>query len=604
MCGIAGYLGPKEERPLEELRDRLTHRGPDSFGVWRDEQAGVGLGHRRLSIIDLSNEGHQPMSNRHLHLVYNGEVYNFLSLRRELEALGHGFRGGSDTEVLLAAVLEWGLEKTLPRLNGMFAIALWDSRDRVLYLARDRYGKKPLYYGKIEGTWYFGSELKALPCQALATDRQGLGTFLRYGYLPAPLSIFEGVKKLPPAHWCAIRADDFQVVPRCFWSVPPAEVDPQLGAEQLEAALMEAVRLRMVSDVPLGAFLSGGIDSSLIVALMQKQSARPVRTFCIGFQEQSHDESPYARQVALQLGTEHTELRVTAQQALDVVPLLPTMYDEPFADSSQIPTFLVSQLARQHVTVALSGDGGDEVFGGYNRYQWVPRIWRRLRLLPRPFRVALAKLLSLVPISAIAPLIRSVSYPEEKLNKLLQLLPLKGPDQMYLQLVSQWAEPTRLLPEFLELPLPGGYDLGTPEGMMAVDALTYLPDDILVKVDRASMAVSLECRAPFLDPEVADLAWRLAPSHRSGKAILRQILAKHLSLPDRPKAGFSLPLGRWLCGPLRDWAEGLLSQVDDFDRRPIMARWHEHLQGRRDWNASLWCVLMYQAWKQKWRGGA
>lgn len=604
MCGIAGYLGPNPGHSLEEFRDRLAHRGPDSCGVWRDESAGIGLGHRRLSILDLSSEGHQPMCNQHLHLVYNGEIYNFQSLRSDLEGLGHSFRGGSDTEVLLAAVLEWGLEKTLPRLNGMFAIALWDARERVLYLARDRYGKKPIYYGRIQGTWYFGSELKALPCQSLSTDRQALGTFLRYGYLPAPLSIFEGVKKLPPAHWCAIRADDFQVDPRCFWNIPEPKVDPQLGPEQLELALMKAVQLRMVSDVPLGAFLSGGIDSSLIVALMQNQSGRPVRTFCIGFEEESHDESPFARQVAQQLGTEHTELRVTAQQALDVVPLLPTMYDEPFADSSQIPTFLVSQLARQHVTVALSGDGGDEVFGGYNRYQWVPRIWRRLRLLPRPVRVAIAKLLGLVPISAIAPLIRSVSYPEEKLNKLLQLLPLKGPDQMYLQLVSQWAEPTRLLPEFLELPLPGGYDLGTPEGMMAVDALTYLPDDILVKVDRASMAVSLECRAPFLDPEVADLAWRLSPSHRSGKAILRQILAKHVSLPDRPKAGFSLPLGRWLAGPLRGWAEELLSQVDDFDRRPIMARWQDHLQGRRDWNASLWCVLMYQAWKQKWRRGA
>lgn len=603
MCGILGYLGSPPAEELEVLRDRLSHRGPDDGGIWT--APGIGLAHRRLSILDLSPEGHQPMSRGPLHLVYNGEIYNFQELRQQLEASGHTFRGHSDTEVLLAGFLQWGVEATLQISNGMFALALWNENDRTLTLARDRYGKKPLYYGWQSQAWHFASELKALHRPGLEIDRGALTAYFRYGYVPAPQSIYQGVFKLPPGHLVVLDEERRQVSPVRYWTLPEPN-DTPATPEELEEALLQSVRLRMLSDVPLGAFLSGGIDSSLVVALMQRLSPRPVQTFCIGFREAGYDESGYAREVARQLGTEHHELRVSAEEALSVVPKLAQIYDEPFADSSQIPTYLVSRLARQTVTVALSGDGGDEIFGGYNRYLWGPRIWRSLRPIPLSWRRLLFELLSRLPLALVRRLPLGIPYPEEKLNKLLQLLPLRSPQELYLSLVSQWADPAALVPGGSELSWSSPFDLSTAEGMMKMDALTYLPDDILVKVDRASMAVSLECRAPLLDYKVAEIAARLPRDQRiragQGKWVLREILKSYVQLPERPKSGFSLPLGTWLRGPLRDWAHDLLApqNLQELDFKPIQERWQQHLSGHRDWSASLWTVLMFQAWQREW----
>jgi len=607
MCGILGYLGSPPAEELAVLRDRLIHRGPDDGGLWT--APGIGLAQRRLSILDLSPEGHQPMSRGPLHLVYNGEIYNFQELRQQLEASGHVFRGRSDTEVLLAGFLQWGVEATLQRSNGMFALALWNERGRTLTLARDRYGKKPLYYGWQNQAWHFASELKALHRPGLELDRQALTAYFRYGYVPAPQSIYQGIFKLPPAHLVVLEEGRRQVSPTRYWCLPEPDNTPATP-EELEEALLQSVQLRMLSDVPLGAFLSGGIDSSLVVALMQRLSSRPVQTFCIGFREVGYDESGFARQVARQLGTEHHEMRVSAEEALSVVPKLAQIYDEPFADSSQIPTYLVSRLARQKVTVALSGDGGDEIFGGYNRYLWGPRIWRWLRRVPLPLRQLLFELLSRLPLTLVRQLPLRVPYPEEKLNKLLQLLPLRSPHELYLSLVSQWSRPTDLVPGGSESGQVSPFDLSTAEGMMKMDALTYLPDDILVKVDRASMAVSLECRAPLLDYKVAEIAARLPPDQRiragRGKWVLREILKSYVQLPERPKSGFSLPLGSWLRGPLRDWAHDLLApqNCQELDFRPVQERWQQHLSGHRDWSASLWAVLMFQAWQRQWCAGS
>lgn len=539
-------------------------------------------------------------------LVYNGEVYNYLELQNELEQLGHEFRGTSDTEVLLAAFCQWGLEATLPRLNGMFALALWDRQERRLGLARDRYGKKPLYYGRVGKFWAFASELKALrrlPDFRGTIDRTALGEFFRLAYVPAPYSIYEGIFKLPPASFTWLPSP-----PRTYWSL--AETARHTGPtsiEDIEIALLRSVKRRMISDVPLGAFLSGGIDSSLIVAMMQEQSTRPVRTFSLGFRSASHDEAVFARRVAEHLGTDHTEHYVSPQEALEVVPLLPKFYDEPFADSSQIPTYLVCRMARQHVTVALSGDGGDEVFGGYNRYLFAPRIWGLLRRFPAPLRLSIARFLQMLPLQLLVPLLTGrVAYPQEKLAKLLQLLPCQNQAALYHSLVSQWQQPEQLVGDFRRPDrddFPPAVDF--VDWMMVKDGQTYLPDDILVKVDRASMAVSLEARAPFLDPEVTELAWGL-PRHqkirgREGKVALRQLLSKRIpgELFQRPKAGFSLPLGDWLRGPLRPWAEDLLIRLktsEHLREKPVVRLWQEHLERRRDWSAALWCVFMFQSW--------
>jgi asparagine synthase (glutamine-hydrolysing) len=645
------------EAVAKRMADAITHRGPDDAGTWADADAGIAFGHRRLSIVDLSPAGHQPMvsgGGRYV-IAFNGEIYNHLSLRDELQSVGAApaWRGHSDTETLLAGFEAWGIEATLQKTVGMFAIALWDRQDRVLTLARDRFGEKPLYYGWAgqgeAAAFVFGSELKALrayPGFANPVCREALAQYMRFMYVPAPRSIYEGIYKLEPGCLLTVRGVPPAAAPaqplrsgstwgnvavQRWWSLacvveagarnPMTDEKEAIGA--LEAQLQEAVRLQSLADVPLGAFLSGGVDSSAIVALMQQQSTQAVKTFTVGFEESGFDESPHARAVAQHLGTDHTALFVTAAEAQAVIPHLPAMYDEPFADSSQIPTHLVCKAARQQVTVALSGDAGDELLGGYNRYFWGPRIWNRLAWLAYPARQALGKVLTQVPATGGGALGRTLGVvrPGEKLHKLGRAVRgVRNLDDLYMNLVSEWQDPAAVVKGLggpvqepassLADPLPAaGADAG-PLRMMFRDSMTYLPDDILCKVDRAAMATSLETRVPFLDHRVAELAWRL-PLHmkirgNQGKWALRQVLYRHVprELIERPKAGFSIPVGQWLRGPLRDWAESLLDaqrlQAEGFFHpTPIRARWAEHLAGQRDHTTSLWAVLMFQAWLQE-----
>ena len=616
MCGIAGYIEPPGRRRLEEARarlanmcDALKHRGPDDQGVWVEGEGRAGLGHRRLSILDLSPLGKQPMesANGRYVIAFNGEIYNFLELREELCRLGHTFRGGSDTEVLLAAFSQWGPEQTLPLLNGMFALALWDCEQQALLLARDRFGKKPLYYGQIGESWVFASELKALhqlPDFGARLDRDVLVSYVRYGYVPTPDCIYENFRKLTAGSYLWLKGS-FRPVAFPKWKGKAADF-PTL--------LREAVARRMISDVPLGAFLSGGIDSSLVVAVMQELSNRPVQTFTLGFSEANYDEAGFARRVAERLGTEHFEHYVTPRETLEVVPRLADLYDEPFSDSSQIPTFLISKLARSRVSVVLSGDGGDEIFGGYNRYLWGPQIWRILRLIPLAARRIVAKLIARVNLGAVVPIFGSnFAYPQDKLTKLAELMSIASPTELYLSLVSPWRQPGQVVLGGQER--TAAWRSSSPARqlasfMMEIDQVTYLPDDILVKVDRASMAVGLEARAPLLDPDLA--AWAGSqPLHlkiqgKVGKLALRRELYQRLprELFERPKAGFAIPVALWLRKELRDWAEDLLSGIPGdgyLNERPIQMRWKQHLAGQRDWSASLWTILMFQAWLRRWR---
>ena len=618
-----GFHFDEANASLAKMRDRLLHRGPDDAGSWLDTEAGIALGHRRLSIIDPSPAGHQPMaslSGRYV-LAFNGEIYNHLEIRRQLDSTGHlSWRGHSDTESLLAAIECWGVERTLKASVGMFALALWDRQERTLILARDRMGEKPLYYGWQSGVLLFGSELKALrahPSFESEIDRDVVPLYLRHGYIPAPWSIWKNIHKLEPGTWISFTAKDFNQFPKPkqYWSLTDEAIKgqshPYTGTEhdaidQLERLLKQSISDQMVADVPLGAFLSGGIDSSLVVALMQAQSSRPVKTFTIGFDDSRYNEAEHAKAVAHYLGTDHTELYVTHDLAQQVIPLLPQIYDEPFADHSGIPTFLVSQLTRQHVTVSLTGDGGDELFGGYAHYSTFDKWFKKASRIPCRIREQIAFLLKTLPLSERKRYKRRVQL-------MIGLLEADHPAAFYNVLKQNWLKGDRILKSLPERPY---WNTGRSldfnfnnhlEHAQITDMMTYLPDDILVKVDRAAMANSLETRVPLLDHRIVEFSLSLSSNlkTRSGheKWILRELLYKHVprKLVDRPKMGFSMPLGQWLKGPLKDWAEDLINPAiinedEIFNPEPIYKKWKEHVDGKAQWDAQLWPILMFQAW--------
>lgn len=628
MCGLTGFWDRSRKFSAEEqlstlrrMTGTLHHRGPDDRGDWLDPQEGLGLGHTRLSIIDLSPLGHQPMQSPcgRYWIVFNGEIYNHSELRARLHSPSMVFRGHSDTETLLAGIAAWGLKRTIEQCIGMFAIAVWDTQQKTLSLVRDRLGIKPVFYGWSGETFLFGSELKSLrahPNFQADIDRGSLALFMRYGYVPSPDSIYRGIHKLPPGTILTLTADgprDPQ--PEAFWSLRevaergvqhPFTGSFEDAVLQLENVLTDSIRLRMIADVPLGAFLSGGIDSSTVVALMQKQSSRPVKTFTIGFTEQEYNEANYAKDVARYLGTEHTEQYVTPKEALDVIPNLPTMYDEPFADSSQIPTFLVSALARKHVTVSLSGDGGDELFCGYNRYFDAFSYASLHQVLPQPVRrlggTMLQSLSQRAPAGLVAKVLRGGA----------RVLNDDGPEARYIRCLGHWHEAPTLVKDVrwpaTLIESPQMWPRFPPQQRwMYLDALTYLPDDILTKVDRASMFVALEARVPVLDHRVVEFAWSLPQEYRvsgqKGKRILRSLLARHVptELFERPKTGFGIPIDHWLRGPLRDWAADLLnaSRLDQegyLDSVAVTRKWDEHQSGRVNWHYALWNVLMFQSW--------
>ena len=644
MCGIAGMVTARRLDPglLTHMGDVIAHRGPDDSGIWLDEEAGVGFAHRRLSIVDLSPSGHQPMHSADGRFVlnYNGEVYNHAEIRRELPVPEGGWRGHSDTETIVQAIAAWGLERATARFVGMFAFALWDRQQRTLSLVRDRFGEKPLYYGWAGKDFLFGSELKSLrlhPDFDHELDRQALGLFAARTYVPAPRSIYAHIFKLEPASILTLTLDEAlrrsaePLASTRYWSyrdvVRRGMSDPIAGEAEalaaLDTALSDAVKAQSVADVPVGAFLSGGIDSSTICALYQRHSGTSIRTFSIAFEEAGFNEADYAREVAAHLGTVHSEHLVTVREARDVIPLLPAIYDEPFADSSQIPTFLVSRFAREQVKVALTGDGGDELFGGYNRHFQAPRLWQRLSLIPRPLRAAAGASLGLVPQrvwqQAAGILPARHRHLGGKANKALRLASSAHSfDDVYAAFLDEWSGErspvTGFDGECNHVDLDLGEGAADASRIMYCDAVSYLPDDILCKVDRASMAVSLETRVPFLDHRVAEVAARIPLDLKvrgpAGKHILRQLLYAHVpaELFDRPKAGFAIPVGEWIKGPLRPWAEELLDPARMagegwFDAAIVRRRWADHLGGRRDSTQALWAVLMFQAWLAEQREG-
>jgi asparagine synthase (glutamine-hydrolysing) len=646
LCGFTGFLDLACATPpdrLAELVDRmaatLDHRGPDDARSWVDGAAGIALGFRRLAIVDLSEAGRQPMvsaAGRHV-IVYNGEVYNAEALRPKLAASGVDFRGHSDTEVILEACAAWGVAATVKQLIGMFALALWDRETRRLTLVRDRLGIKPLYFGQLGRTMFFGSQPKSFrphPDWQGEIDRDSLAAFLRFAYVPGPRSIHRGLRQLPPGHLAEIAADG-RVVETCYWDIRAeaaagraarVEIDDREATDAFEALLRDAVARRMIADVPLGALLSGGIDSSTVVALMQAQSDRPIKTFSIGFRAEGFDEAPHAAAVARHLGTDHHELYVTSEDAQALIPDLPRWYDEPFADSSQLPTLLVSRLARREVTVALSGDGGDELLAGYTRYLHGQRLLGWAEAVPRPLRHVGASILEAVPAGTWDGLARVLpgpirpARPADRAAKLADLLRAGAEEQLYRQLVGQWAEPERLVPGATEPIDPiwtGALAREIPDfvqRMQLIDMMTYLPDDILAKVDRASMAVGLEARVPLLDHRVVEHCFRLPARFKirngESKYLLRRVLDRYVpaALVDRPKMGFGVPIDRWLRGPLRDWAEALLTPAQlirsGLEPAPIRHRWNQHLSGALNGQYQLWCVLMYQCWQDHWRVAA
>jgi asparagine synthase (glutamine-hydrolysing) len=621
----------------------LEHRGPDDRGLWVDAGDGVGFGHCRLSVVGLGPEGHQPMvspSGRYV-LNYNGEIYNFAAIRQRLQSAGMVVRGGCDAEVLLGAIELWGLDAALDASEGMFALALWDKVRRELHLVRDRLGEKPLYYGWVAGQFAFASELKALRCLPGFTvdiDRGSVAIFLRHNCIPAPRTIYRGIAKLEPGQVATIAADDRAGAParlRTYWSARdavdearrrPLTAPPDELADRVESTLGQAVAARMVADVPVGAFLSGGVDSSLIVALMQRHSRHPVRTFTVGFADRAFDESSDAQAVAAHLGTDHTALRVGDADALAVIPTLAEIWDEPFGDCSQIPTLLVSRLARTQVTVSLSGDGGDELFAGYNRHAWLERLARPSAVVPAGARRRIGASMVKVPpgaidqvaaVSRLLPRRFHIRNLSDKVVKLGRVLAADGAEDAYLALVSHWddaesvvlgAGPARSLASD-----PGSWPaLGSvTEQVLWLDLVGYLPDDILTKLDRAAMAVSLETRVPFLDRQVLDLAWRLPMASKLDggvtKRVLRTVLYRHVpaTLVDRPKMGFGVPIGAWLRGPLRPWAEDLLTRRrlegrGLLDPEPVRRAWDAHQSGQRDFGYALWDVLMLESWLDRW----
>jgi asparagine synthase (glutamine-hydrolysing) len=662
MCGLAGMISSKSidgiSNQVRLMTSLLSHRGPDDEGIWVEK--GVGLGHKRLSIVDLSINGKQPM---HSHcgryvIVYNGEIYNHLDLRKALdtEHVDLKWNGQSDTETLICCILHWGLEEALRRSKGMFALALWDKKEKKLQLARDRMGEKPLYWGWAGSDLIFGSELKALRSHSGFPNkicRSSLSQYLRFMYVPAPLSIHPEIYKLEPGSILSVNmphppiASKLPVRPgekygsieiKRYWDLnqvfeqgSQAMIKEKFDAKKmLDITLQKAVKRQMISDVPLGAFLSGGIDSSTIVAMMQTQSNKPINTFTIGFNDVKFDESKYAAAVAKHIGTNHSEIMVTDIDALNVIPEIPNLYDEPFADSSQIPTFLVCRAAQQHVKVALTGDGGDELFAGYNRYLWREKIWKRFAFLPYKVRKTIGFSLNHVPIKFWDILGSAQVLVGSGDKKYLQLgdkvkrmsnrlKTVQSDNDLYRSLISEWMPSDKLLIganqeplSLLDDPFPAVILNEPILQMMIQDMRTYLPDDILCKVDRAAMGVSLETRTPFLDPEVIKLATRIPTNmkinNQKTKWILRKVLDDYVpsELIDRPKAGFSIPIGDWLRGPLREWAEQLLSteRIDKegyFNAFIVNSIWNEHLSGQRDWTTRLWAILMFQAWAEHWK---
>jgi asparagine synthase (glutamine-hydrolysing) len=650
MCGINGFYSKYSnnfDNIIVKMNSAISHRGPDTNGIWSDKNSGIVFGHQRLSIIDLSTAGNQPMqsnSGRYI-LTYNGEVYNHLEIRKELKQNYSNTKwcGSSDTETLLEAIDYWGIEIALQKIEGMFAFGLWDKKTRSLILARDRAGEKPLYYGwQGEGknkVFLFGSELKALkthPVFSREINRNAIALQLRHNCIPAPYSIYKDIHKLMPGNYLELKESDLKknLLPatKSYWSFTDTAVSENnnqlsLGdldiKKDLEKHLKLSVKKQMISDVPLGAFLSGGIDSSLVVALMQSQSSNPVKTFTIGFSETDYDESKYAKKIAKHLGTDHKELYVSSKKAMEVIPKLPSIYDEPFSDSSQIPTFLVSQLAKDHVKVALSGDGGDELFCGYNRYLMGKKFSNISRFMPLSLRKILALSIQLISpqkwnkVYNFLPGLNEYVNFGDKIHKGASVLESETLYDYYYKLCSHWKNPNKVVvnckePKTLLTDL--NYDLknfNIQQQMMILDFITYLPDDILTKVDRAAMACSLETRVPFLDHKLIEYVWKIPHSLKfrngKGKWILRQILEQYIpkNLIERPKMGFGVPIGIWLRGPLQDWAENLLSetrlkQEGFFNSKLIRDKWMEHLSGKKNWQYDLWDVLMFQAWKDEY----
>jgi asparagine synthase (glutamine-hydrolysing) len=645
MCGISGFYDITQQQSIESLSNivemmsnTLIHRGPDGSDIWVNAAEGIALGHRRLSIVDLSPNGSQPMhsANERYVITFNGEIYNFKLLRQELEKKGHIFRGYSDTEIMLSAIVEWGLTDAVQRFVGAFAFALWDRKKRVLQLVRDRLGEKPLYYGWMGNSFLFGSELKALrvhPEFKSEINRDVLPLYMRHNCIPAPYSIYKNVFKLMPGTILTISQDGRRNVnTNVYWNAKDIAENgiknfftgtDQEAVGKLDSILRDAVEKQMVADVSLGVFLSGGIDSSTIAALMQSQSNSPVKTFTIGFYESGYNEAEQAKTVAKYLGTDHTELYITPREAIDVISKLPLLYDEPFSDSSQIPTFLVAKLAKEQVTVSLSGDGADELFGGYNRYIWVKSIWDKIWWMPQSIRKNIATVLKALPLSgwesclaSLSPIISKkfmLRTIDDKIHKLAGIMDKNSPDAIYRGLVSHWESDDNIFSAHnpLQTALTDKSQWANlddfTQRMMYFDMITYLPDDILVKVDRACLGMSLESRVPFLDHRVVEFAWQLPMSmkirHGEGKWLLRQVLYQYVpqKLVDRPKTGFGIPIDSWLRGPLRNWAEDLLSESrlksqGFLNVIPIRKKWEEHLSGKYNWQYQLWDVLMFQAW--------